>query len=90
MAQATEIKKLLIDLVSPAVESLESLENLEVEERSIEKEIKKGKQVKLKKFSKLLSKIIKKSKYNANYLKETIPIKKISISNTSYRTYAVY
>lgn len=85
MAQATEIK---IDLESTVIESLENLEIPEVEEISIEKEIKKGKQVKLKKFSKMLSKIAKKSKYNANYMKERISIK--ILSNAAHRTYAVY
>ena len=85
MAQATEIKKNWIDF---ELLEIDSLIVPEVEEKSIETEIKKGKQAKLKKFSRMLSKIANKSKHNANYMKERIPIQKIK--NTAYRTYAVY
>jgi hypothetical protein len=88
MAQANEIKKNWIDLESIVIENLESLEIPEVEEISIEKEVKKATQVKLKKFSKLISKITRKSKYNANYMKEQISIK--ILSNAPHRIYAVY
>jgi len=86
MAQATEIKKTLIELTN-VIKNL-VIEISEFEAISIEKEVKPGKQIKQKKFSKLLSKIIKKSKHNANYLKEQIPISKFK--NASHRSYAIY
>ena len=93
MAQATEIKKNWTALELIEIGNLEIPKIPEVEEKPIEKEIKKGKQVKLKKFNKLLSKITKKSRYNGNYMKEQItinkhPIKKLS--NATNRTYIVY
>jgi len=78
MVQVLEknVSKVLMDLEERSLEKLPVAE--EKQEKAKEKPVKKG-----------LLKLLKKSKYNAKYHEELVPIEKVR-NNTQYRNYGVF